>query len=373
MHDVVIVGGGPVGLFAAILLGQSGVDVRVLEQRAERSNHSRAIGIHPPALRELEKAGVVETLLAGGIQIPGGIARSAGQTVAQLSFDSLPGPYRCVLAIPQEHTERILEARLYDVAPDALLRETEVASVHDIGSHVIIATADDVVESRLVIGADGARSTVRTAGGLRAPARTYPDTYVMGDFPDSTTDGPTAALYLEPDGIVESFPLPGGVRRWVVRTQTQIHSPTSDSLAQLIRDRTGVEVFPRGNTMLSSFAVRRRIAERFIDGRTILIGDAAHEVSPIGGQGMNLGWLDAAELAPIISGSLAGRNVGREVRDFTARRRRAAFTASRQAHLNMVLGRPMQPGPLALRNNLMSRLAAVPAVHDAVARTFTMH
>lgn len=373
MHDVVIVGGGPVGLFAAILLGQSGVDVRVLEQRAQRSNHSRAIGIHPPALRKLEKAGVVETLLAAGVQIPGGVARSAGKTVAELSFDGIPGPYRCVLAIPQEHTERILEARLRDVASDALHRDTEVVSVHDVGSHVIIATARKVLEARLVIGADGARSTVRAAAGLRAPAKRYPDTYVMGDFPDSTADGSTAALYLEPDGIVESFPLPGGVRRWVVRTRQQIHSPRSDRLAQLIRDRTGEEVDPMGNTMLSSFAVRRRIAERFVGGRTILIGDAAHEVSPIGGQGMNLGWLDAAELAPVIRDSLAGRNVGRDVQDFNVRRRRAAFTASRQAHINMALGRPLRPEVLALRNGLMGRLAGIPAVHDAVARAFTMH
>ncbi len=126
-------------------------------------------------------------------------------------------------------------------------------------------------------------------------------------------------------------------------------------------------------SMLSAFDVHRRLAQRLVSGRTVLIGDAAHQVSPIGGQGMNLGWLDATELVPIITASLVdGRDVGRDLSAFDQRRRRAAVTAARQAHLNMALGRPLPRPVLAARNTLLGRCNAVPAVHDTIARTFTM-
>lgn len=373
MPDVVIVGGGPVGLFAAILLAQSGVEVQVLERRAERSNHSRAIGIHPPALAALEAARVADLLIASGVRIPGGIARSRGRKVAELSFDCVPGKHRYVLAIPQKQTERILAERLAELAPEALKRNVAVETVHDLGGEVLTGTSHGVLRSRLVIGADGARSTVRDSAGIRAPVRPYVDAYVMGDFPDSTGDGSTAALYLEPDGIVESFPLPGSVRRWVVRMPSLVHEPSAETVADLVAGRTGVPVDAGGNTMLSSFEVRRRIADRLVQGRIALIGDAAHEVSPIGGQGMNLGWLDAAQLMPLVVASLAGRNVGLELRRFNDQRRRAALTASRQAQINMLLGRPLPASVLSARNRIMGRIAGIPRVHDAVARTFTMH
>ncbi|WP_323960380.1 FAD-dependent oxidoreductase [Arthrobacter sp. JZ12] len=373
MPDVVVVGGGPVGIFAAILLAQEGVDVQVLERRTARSSHSRAIGIHPPALAALEQAEVADRLIAEGVKIPGGVARSRGRTVAELSFASLPGRHPFVLAIPQEQTERILSGRLAELAPDALRRGETVEAIHDVGTQVLTVTSGGTHRSRLVIGADGARSTVRDAAGIRAGIRPYRDAYVMGDFPDNTGDGSTAALYLEPDGIVESFPLPGSVRRWVVRMPSLVDSPSAQTVAGLVRERTGIPVDTRNNTMLSSFAVRRRIAERFVQGRIALIGDAAHEVSPIGGQGMNLGWLDAAQLMPLVVASLGGADVGLGLRRFNSERRQAAMTAARQAHINMLLGRPLPPPVLTARNRVMGRIAAVRSVHDAVARTFTMH
>ncbi|MBP2218125.1 NAD(P)/FAD-dependent oxidoreductase [Arthrobacter sp. CAN_C5] len=374
MHDVILVGGGPVGLYAAILLRQAGLDVLVLEQRTTRSNHSRAIGIHPPALQALAEAGVADELMLRGVKIREGVARSAGREVTRLSFTGLPGDYPFVLAVPQVQTERVLEDRLAEVAPGSFRRGVEVTGVFDTGPSMLVTTASgEVLQAQLVIGADGGKSTVRASAGVTSSLQHYPDTYLMGDFADTSEDRSSAVLYLEPDGIVESFPLPDGVRRWVVRTPSLIDSPTAAMLGQLILDRTGVSVDVGSTSMLSAFGVHRRLARRFVVGRTVLIGDAAHQVSPIGGQGMNLGWLDVTALVPIITASLIdGADVGQALAEFDAGRRRAARTAARQAHLNMALGRPLPAPVLALRNALFGRGNRVPAVHDTIARTFTM-
>nr|MDQ5862268.1 FAD-dependent monooxygenase [Actinomycetota bacterium] len=86
MVDVLIVGGGPVGLYLAALLLQEGVGVRVLEQRLHRDRHSRAIGIHPPALAALDRVGIASALVLEGVPIRRGIALSGGKTVGTMSF-----------------------------------------------------------------------------------------------------------------------------------------------------------------------------------------------------------------------------------------------------------------------------------------------
>jgi 2-polyprenyl-6-methoxyphenol hydroxylase-like FAD-dependent oxidoreductase len=228
------------------------------------------------------------------------------------------------------------------------------------------------MSAAIAVGADGANSTVRRLLGLPTPETRYPDHYLMGDFPDSSPYGEDAALFLEAGGIVESFPLPGGVRRWVVRLSGPPVGPDAGLLAGLVKERTGISVDAGANSMLSSFGVRSRLVSRMIDGRTALIGDAAHEISPIGGQGMNLGWMDAESLLPLIMAALRGRPCGGGLRRFDASRRRAAAGAKRQAEVNMALGRPLSGARLRARNAAIARVAAVPALNALVARRFTM-
>src|SRR5699024_1215707 len=98
-----------------------------------------------------------------------------------------------------------------------------------------------------------------------------------------------------------SFPLPGRMRRWVAHTGTQLTEECPRVLTELITERTGEQLDSTTSTMISAFHVRRRIAQCMTAGRCVILGDAAHEVSPIGGQGMTLGWLDAIDLAPQLS------------------------------------------------------------------------
>ncbi|HEU4667186.1 MAG TPA: FAD-dependent monooxygenase, partial [Arthrobacter sp.] len=113
-------------------------------------------------------------------------------------------------------------------------------------------------------------------------------------------------------------------------------------------------------------------ARRIVAGRVVLVGDAAHEISPIGGQGMNLGWLDAQALAPLVRDAVAGKRVDGRLKEFDAARRRAAATARRQSEVNMLLGRPLPAPLLKVRNLAIGGVASIPAVNQWTARRFTM-
>lgn len=358
--EVLIVGAGASGLLLAALLAQRGVDVVVLERRPRPSGHSRAIGLHPPALDALRAVGLEQLALEEGMPIRGGVARSGRHELGELTFERAWPERPFVLALPQHRTEALLSARVRELAPGALHRGWDVTEVQEDGTGVHVsarpssaagAVPADAIErstwrAQVLVGADGANSGVRQHAGIGVRERPYADTYLMGDFADTTGDGPTAVIYLAAGGVVESFPLPGSVRRWVAHTGAATVDPSPEGLARLVQDRTGAAPDARTCTMLSAFRVRRRLAERMVTGRQVLVGDAAHEISPIGGQGMTLGWLDALALAPLLAQAL-DEAMPRPLHtqpcfsEFERSRLRAAARAAWQAEVNMVAGRPL--------------------------------
>ncbi|MBV1779021.1 FAD-dependent monooxygenase [Paeniglutamicibacter sp. ABSL32-1] len=377
MIDVVVVGAGPSGMALAILLLEAGRSVRVLESRTAIGEHSRAIGIHPPGLAVLDRLGVGAAALEAGVPITRGVGISRGRVVAELGFGSIPAGHRFVLSLPQNQTVALLRERLEALDPSALLvgHEFTAFAAHP-GFHDV--EADEAgggrtrLRCRFVVGADGTRSAVRRAARLPFRGRDLPDRYLMGDYPDRTGLGPVAVLFLHGHGITESFPLPGNRRRWVAR----LRDSGTASLPELIAQRTGHRVEGGENTMLSEFGTANFAVGSMNHPNLLLIGDAAHEVSPIGGQGMTLGLLDAAELAPVLDAALGGRlpreRIEEQLAGVSRRRLAAARRAARQARVNMALGRPLGGPAAAARDALAHALFASDRFSAAVAATFTM-
>lgn len=127
--SVLIVGAGPTGLFLAALLARRGVDVQVLERRTAPSAHSRAIGLHPPALHALAQLGLDHEAAALGERIRTGRARSGHRELGAVDFTRAWPARPYVLALPQSRTEALLAEHLVHLSPASLHRGWEVSGL----------------------------------------------------------------------------------------------------------------------------------------------------------------------------------------------------------------------------------------------------
>jgi 2-polyprenyl-6-methoxyphenol hydroxylase-like FAD-dependent oxidoreductase len=370
MSRIAVVGAGPVGLFLACLLTGSGHEVTVLERRlgraGDRQDDSRSIGIHPPALEALDLVGAAGPLVECGVAIRRARLFLERRHLGTLSLEGCPPPYPFVLSLPQGVTEGVLEERLERLAAGALRRGGAVAGVREAADGVVLELADGrTLEAEFVVGCDGRSSRVRES--LAIPLHAPPSRrhhYLMADLVDSGELGAEAAIWLGRAGVVESFPLPGGRRRWVARTATRRRHSAHD-LSELVLARTGVELALPEDAAASAFSAETRIARRFAGARWALAGDAAHVISPIGGQGMNLGWLGALSLAVALE-----RGVGEwRPAAYDRRQRRRVAAAARRAWLNMALGSDRMP---AMVQRAALRTVLAPGVAAHAARHFTM-
>ncbi len=375
---MLVVGAGPAGLLIAAELARRGVHVAILERRPVSGAGSRAIGVHPPTLAALEPSGAADRILAEAIRIPRGVARSRGRVLGEVRFDRSRSRFPFVASAPQSATE----AAVAGCGPEPL-RGVRAVSLEDVGDRVIVRTATGETSARFVVVATGAAGRELIADAAGISARRYPDRYLMTDIASAPGRPESAAVItIDPAGVLESFPLPRGGRRLVAWDAPDAPAAPGvpeygelERLRRAVSARTGDEELAASVADASSFGIRRVLLRRMRIGRIMAIGDAAHEVSPIGGQGMNLGLLDAVTLAPILAAQVSGVGSGAESDAAAVRWERdrlaSARTAARLAGLNTALGRPRSPRAQRLLAGALGAALATP-VERVAARAYTM-
>ena len=342
--DVIVIGAGPVGMLAALLSAQQGLRVLLLEQEPVRQLQSRAIGITPPSLEILRSIGLSEAFIEQGVAVRVSEAFGRGMRLGRIDFSGLQGDFRFVLSIPQDRTESLLE--------EAILTQPSIRFLY--GHRATSCTVGEGTASvsgelagggifrfcgRCLMACDGGRSSMREALGIPFDGSQDRHTFLMGDFEDITGWEGRVRLFFTRRGSVESFPLPQGRRRFVVRTPFFISEYSGDYLKKEILWRTGADVGNAGQFWESGYGVKNYTARTFCKGPVFLCGDAAHLMSAVGGQNMNTGFADA-ELAAWFSKLLIDERVSPPLveRFYDRVRRRAASAAARRASWLMLLG-----------------------------------
>ncbi|NQV34120.1 MAG: FAD-dependent monooxygenase [Phycisphaeraceae bacterium] len=346
-RPIVICGAGPVGLLLGNLLGKAGLSVVILEQRLERPTTSMAIGITPPSLKILEQLDLTETFLTRGLAVQDSSVFERSRHVGDLSFASLNTDYPFILSLPQSETIEILETHLQHYDNVTLRRGVRLDEVRQHASHVELSVCDTTRNARetlcaeRLIGCDGAHSQVRQQAGIGVRQRPYAQHFLMADFVDQSDFGQRACLYFTPQGSVESFPLPGDRRRWIVQLdglpENQQDQP--NLVEQLVKERCSQILSSESKQFQSHFNVQRMLARHYFHKRVVLCGDAAHAMSPVGGQGMNTGFADATllsqTLVQILSKELSSDAL---LRHYERQRKRAYRVAALRAACNMWVG-----------------------------------
>jgi 2-polyprenyl-6-methoxyphenol hydroxylase-like FAD-dependent oxidoreductase len=369
MPEVVVVGAGPVGALLAAELIRAGVDVTVVERRADPAVGSRAIGVHAPVLAALEASGTTERLLAEATRVRVGEARSRGRLLGQVRFDRLSTRFPFVATLPQTATHTALAAG----GPRPITGEA-VAVSGGARPRVRLRTAagaERELDARIVVVAAGprARGLLWREGAVRL--QRYPDRYVMADVP--AEGGDVAVVHLDRVGVLESFPLPGGVRRFVAAAPATLGA-SDEERAEVLRAALRARGLDAAEQIAHAweFRIRRALAPALRRGALVAIGDTAHEVSPIGGQGMNLGLLDAVTLAPLLAAWVrSGEAPDAALARWERRRLRSARISGAIAVANTALGRPASAAADVVRARMLRVALATPAAR-ALAHAYAM-
>jgi 2-polyprenyl-6-methoxyphenol hydroxylase-like FAD-dependent oxidoreductase len=307
--DVAIVGAGPTGLALAAALTQRKVGVAVFDRQSAGANTSRAAVVHAHTLEALESIGVATELTRRGLRAQRFTIRDRDRTLVQVPFGHLPTQYPFTLMVSQAETEKVLRDRLGQLGGE--VRWNCGVSRVDAEADFARVTLDDgsEIRARYVVGADGMHSKVREFAGIGFDGGSYGESFVLADVRlggDVPCD--EVILYFSPEGLVVVAPLPDGVHRIVATLDSAPATPTVADVQALL-DARGPERgrFTVGEVIWGSrFRVHHRLAQKYVNGRIVLAGDAAHVHSPAGGQGMNTGILDGLRLAEALEAALRG-------------------------------------------------------------------
>lgn len=326
--EVLVVGGGPVGLTCAIELARRGIAVRIIDKRPEVATQAdKAIGIHCRTMEIWEDQGVVAEAMRAGIWLHGQTVYVNGKQTHQVDWSGLSELPYAHLGLPQYETERILRERLASFGVTLECGVELVSFEQD--DEGVTATLKDVsgeetvTRAQFLVGCDGGHSVVREGIGLRFEGglSMFPQLFMLGDVRLDWTMPPGHLLRfvrIEDDGdftgMLVCVPLPGKGRYRVATLAPQQlqktigsgvvpagfwkeYAPPSLADIQAVLDDLAPEPTTASDLRWSSiFRIKHGIVDRYRAGRVFVAGDAAHLHPPAGGQGMNTGIQDAWNL-----------------------------------------------------------------------------
>jgi 2-polyprenyl-6-methoxyphenol hydroxylase-like FAD-dependent oxidoreductase len=389
--DVVVVGAGPVGLFAALNVVSRGHRVRIIDKEWRPTAHSYALALHARSLELLEEFALLGPVLAASHRIRHVGFYEGSDRFAAVDLRALRRDHSFVAVLRQDVLERLLvdalaargvkvlwnhELAQMDPSDDGVELAVDKLSREGLGYAVEhgewVVQRSRTMRPAFVIGTDGHRSRVRSAVGIDWPEVGPVQQFAVFEFRTDTDlgdemrvmlhDGLQNVVWPMPDGYCRwSFEVPGGdapaVSRIKDRSDVQLGGVeypvlAPEALGDLLRVRAP---WFRGTIeelrwrLLVRF--ERRRATGLGKGRVWLAGDAAHMTGPVGVQSMNVGLREARDLAHAVCDVIEGR-AGSE--------RLATYEAERRAEWGFLLG---QEGGVKARKGVEPRIAAlVPGV-----------
>ncbi|MGO7423174.1 FAD-dependent monooxygenase, partial [Rhizobium ruizarguesonis] len=329
IHDVVIAGAGPVGLFLACELQLAGLSVLVLEQAEDPHSPLKRLpfgmrGLSAPTIEAFYRRGLLDDITAPQREKDQSISahwmqqsRRPGGHFAGIQFfhdtiDTskwpyrLPGPAGTSMAVEMEYLESILAARASAMGVE-IRRGLRVDGFDQSDEGVTVRAGGDSFRGQWLIGCDGGRSIVRRAGGFEF-AGTDPEftgysvQLEMAD-PEKLVPGrhytPTGMYTYQKPGMIAMVDFDGGAFH---RTQ----AITLAHVQSVLRHVSGTDVTLTGLELATTWTDRAYQATAYRKGRVLLAGDAAHIHSPLGGQGLNLGLGDAMNLGWKLAATIRG-------------------------------------------------------------------
>lgn len=380
---VIIIGAGPVGLVAAASLLDKGIPVLLLEATADLAEDLRASTFHPPTLDMLDRLGVARTLVEQGLICPHWQFRDRQKgVIATFDLGRLEGetgfPYR--LQCEQWKLTRAVR-KLVDDHPDGTLItdiRAETVRQDETGVEVDALHKDGTRETfrgRYLIGADGARSVVRKAIGANFEGMTIPEIFLSLS---------TRFPYHEAIPDLSEIAYVSDPQEWLVLLRTpslwRVLLPTDPTETdEAILDPANVErrlqaVVPSDAPYevvhKTAYRVHERVADKYVEGRIFLVGDAAHLNNPLGGMGMNGGIHDAVNLTAKLHEVWHGADLSLIGRFERQRRKVAIETVQAQALRNRKMLNATDPAERAAFHDDLRATVADPKRHkDYVMRS----
>jgi 2-polyprenyl-6-methoxyphenol hydroxylase-like FAD-dependent oxidoreductase len=304
---VLIAGAGPTGMTAAIELRRAGLDVRIIDKSEHMAQYSQALVVQARTLEQFQRYGVAAEAVERGHKLTKANFWSEGKRILSVDLGRIPSRYPYALLLPQTETERILNQHMERLGVTAE-RGTELVSITQPESRVNVTLRHpdgrkEEVNPNWVIGCDGAHSTVRSLMDIPFEGGGVDLFFFLGDM---ELDGPDApgddlVLHFHRGDVVFMARLPNGLVRLIVASHSgQDGNPQRDLTLKDFQDavdRAGVKVKVCRADWMTPFRVNDRQARHYRAGSVFLAGDASHIHSPVGGQGMNTGIQDVANLA----------------------------------------------------------------------------